>query len=322
MNLTASKSNSPDNVHYLRSAITQFENEAAICDKAASSIEPQNALLSSARSAAQSDRGEYLFATIRELYTRDLLPGSVVTHLTCQTFQDMIDRNERQRPCRRWGGTEFNFTFNMPEDSACWALFEAGVAASRSLMLDHSDCSLGIVEYEPDVDGYWLCDGERMPDGWDPTLLLIEISETLPAETLPPEEQPKVDFRFKRSSRITTGRGFSAEKWRIREARRCQVRAAVCRWVAQELKQFQILLGDEGVTTHWHSVCQAASLLRRDIPSLSEKKARARVSINAQRRKFFTNGKHRQKLRIEPFSFDSWRLAQRDKELDKEDSNL
>jgi len=65
-------------------------------------------------------------------------------------------------------------------------------------------------------------------------------------------------------------------------------------------------------------VTEAAQLLARDLPWLDEKKARARVSTAARRQEFRANGKARREHRIEPYSFDAWRLKQRDRDLDAE----
>jgi len=66
------------------------------------------------------------------------------------------------------------------------------------------------------------------------------------------------------------------------------------------------------------SVNRAAKLLAKDLPWLDLKKARSRVSIAAGRGEFDTNGETRKQRRIEPRSFDSWRLKQRDRDLDAE----
>ena len=69
----------------------------------------------------------------------------------------------------------------------------------------------------------------------------------------------------------------------------------------------------------WLRVTDGAALLRKDLPGLDLKKAKARVSWAAQVGKFQTNGKSRNERRIEPVNFNSWRLEQRDRDLDKED---
>jgi hypothetical protein len=71
----------------------------------------------------------------------------------------------------------------------------------------------------------------------------------------------------------------------------------------------------------WLSVTEAAELLMKDLPSLSLENARARVSAAAGRRSFGTNGMTRDKRRIDRDSFSTWRLAQRDKDLDAEDED-
>jgi len=61
--------------------------------------------------------------------------------------------------------------------------------------------------------------------------------------------------------------------------------------------------------------------LLKDMPHLDLKQANARVSIAASREKFKTNGQAREHRRIEPNSFQAWRLAQRDRDLDREDDD-
>lgn len=73
----------------------------------------------------------------------------------------------------------------------------------------------------------------------------------------------------------------------------------------------------------WLTVTDAAKLLMQDLPWLTLEKARARVSrAGGKDSKFTTNGIKGGKHRIEPNSFDSWRLKQRDLDLAKDDSNL
>ena len=73
----------------------------------------------------------------------------------------------------------------------------------------------------------------------------------------------------------------------------------------------------------WLTVTDAAKLLMQDLPWLTLERARARVSrAGGKDSKFTTNGIKGGKHRIEPNSFDSWRLKQRDLDLAKDDSNL
>lgn len=73
--------------------------------------------------------------------------------------------------------------------------------------------------------------------------------------------------------------------------------------------------------TQWITVTQAAELLRLDFPYLSAAKAKARVSAAAGRGSFKTNGRERHERRINAESFDSWRLTQRQRDLDAEDDD-
>lgn len=73
----------------------------------------------------------------------------------------------------------------------------------------------------------------------------------------------------------------------------------------------------------WLTVTDAAKLLMKDLPWLTLEKAKSRVSrAGGKDSKFTTNGIKGGKRRIEPKSFDSWRLKQRDMGLEKEDANL
>ena len=69
----------------------------------------------------------------------------------------------------------------------------------------------------------------------------------------------------------------------------------------------------------WLTVTGCARLLMRDLPHLTLKRAQARVSKAANTGHFATNGRCGQDRRIERSSFDAWRLAQRDRDLDEED---
>lgn len=68
----------------------------------------------------------------------------------------------------------------------------------------------------------------------------------------------------------------------------------------------------------WITVTEAAVLLAKDFNTVPDE-VKGKVSINATRKKFRTNGKKGTDRRIELHSFNSWRLAQRDKDLNAED---
>jgi hypothetical protein len=70
----------------------------------------------------------------------------------------------------------------------------------------------------------------------------------------------------------------------------------------------------------WLTVTQAAELLRRDLPALTLQKARSRVSAAVSRIDFKSIGSRRDR-RIEPHTFSTWRLKQRDRDLDAEDAD-
>ena len=67
----------------------------------------------------------------------------------------------------------------------------------------------------------------------------------------------------------------------------------------------------------WLTVTEAAKLLFGDIDGLTLGGARARVSKAATAGKFGTNGETGPSRRIESHTFDSWRLKQRERDLDR-----
>jgi len=77
-------------------------------------------------------------------------------------------------------------------------------------------------------------------------------------------------------------------------------------------------VADDGDAEGWITVTQAAKLLARDVPGLDMAKARSRISTAAGREEFKFDG-DRKGRRIEPISFDAWRLKQRDRDLDELD---
>ena len=72
----------------------------------------------------------------------------------------------------------------------------------------------------------------------------------------------------------------------------------------------------------WLTVTDAAKLLMKSLPWLELKLANARVSRAAGDGKFTTNGQQRSKRRIEPHTFNTWLLEQREKDLAEADANL
>lgn len=67
------------------------------------------------------------------------------------------------------------------------------------------------------------------------------------------------------------------------------------------------------------TVTHAAELLMKDVPSLDLHNAKARVSKAASTGRLKTNGEKGTARRIDPVSFDAWRLKQRDRDLDAQD---
>jgi hypothetical protein len=85
-------------------------------------------------------------------------------------------------------------------------------------------------------------------------------------------------------------------------------------------REFQADLGEvvgEVKGEQWITVTEAAKLLAKD-PRISAAKTKGLVSINANRRKFRTNGKKGRDRRIDLDSFNTWRITQRDRDLDAE----
>lgn len=68
----------------------------------------------------------------------------------------------------------------------------------------------------------------------------------------------------------------------------------------------------------WLTVTQAGELLKKDLPWLTPQKSNARVSKAAGEERFRTNGKKGAGRRIDRDSFSTWRLQQRDKDLEAE----
>lgn len=69
----------------------------------------------------------------------------------------------------------------------------------------------------------------------------------------------------------------------------------------------------------WPTVTEAAEFVMRDSPWLKLERAKVRVSKAASAKEFVTNGQMGLTRHIERISFDTWRLAQRDRDLDAED---
>lgn len=67
---------------------------------------------------------------------------------------------------------------------------------------------------------------------------------------------------------------------------------------------------------HWLKVSECAELLLNDVDGLNVENARARVSFAASKNKFRTNGKKGNARRVDRDSFSTWRLKQRERDLD------
>lgn len=71
---------------------------------------------------------------------------------------------------------------------------------------------------------------------------------------------------------------------------------------------------------NWLTVTEGAQLLLQDVSGLDLEKAKARVSKAATAGKFRTNGQSGAARRIDCDSFSTWRLEQRERDLDAEDA--
>jgi DNA-binding response OmpR family regulator len=80
----------------------------------------------------------------------------------------------------------------------------------------------------------------------------------------------------------------------------------------------RMVLGSVDGQTTWLTVTECARMLCKDLPGLRLDRAKARVSRAASAGKFETNGKKSVARRIESVSFNAWRLALRDRDLDSE----
>ncbi|MFI4862523.1 MAG: hypothetical protein ACIAXF_17800 [Phycisphaerales bacterium JB063] len=74
----------------------------------------------------------------------------------------------------------------------------------------------------------------------------------------------------------------------------------------------------DATSPKWLTVSEAATLLTEDVDGLSFKNAKARVSSGATRNHFKSNGKTGTARRIDRDSFSTWRIVQREKNLDDE----
>jgi len=74
-----------------------------------------------------------------------------------------------------------------------------------------------------------------------------------------------------------------------------------------------------GTTSPWLTVTQAANLLLGVVSGIDLHKAKARVSKAVEMEKFKTNGAKGGRRRIDVHSFNTWRLEQRDLDLDAAD---
>jgi len=70
---------------------------------------------------------------------------------------------------------------------------------------------------------------------------------------------------------------------------------------------------------NWMTVSECAKLFLNDVDGLNLEKAKARISWAASQHKFRTNGKKGNARRIDRDSFSTWRLKQRERDLDAED---
>lgn len=87
--------------------------------------------------------------------------------------------------------------------------------------------------------------------------------------------------------------------------------------LAQRLKAIS-----SAIETSWLTVTQCAQMLLQDISGIDLSQAKARVSKAASNGRFKTNGKTGANRRIDKHSFSTWRLEQREKDLDAEETKI
>jgi hypothetical protein len=84
---------------------------------------------------------------------------------------------------------------------------------------------------------------------------------------------------------------------------------------------FDVSIGNSPAREGWLTVTQAARQHLEDIPGMTLAQATAKISRACDTHKILSGG-HGRDRRIEPTSFDAWRLAQRDRELDRADNEF
>lgn len=84
---------------------------------------------------------------------------------------------------------------------------------------------------------------------------------------------------------------------------------------------FDVCIGEHPDRQGWLTVTQAARQHLEDIPGMTLAQATAKISRACDTHKILASGNGRDR-RIEPTSFDAWRLAQRERELDRADNEI
>ncbi len=84
---------------------------------------------------------------------------------------------------------------------------------------------------------------------------------------------------------------------------------------------FDVCIGDNPDRQGWLTVTQAARQHLEDVPGMTLAQATAKISRACDTQKILASGNGRDR-RIEPTSFDAWRLAQRERELDRADNEI
>ncbi len=124
----------------------------------------------------------------------------------------------------------------------------------------------------------------------------------------------RLKFAHPKGYLVRIENGYSEQEKVEHTRMRAHVLAAACRAMVLILKG---QVSDDQST--WLPVTRAAELLMKDVLSLSLAAAKTRVSRAANKQNFRSNGRKGTARRIEPTSFDAWRLKQRNKSLDDED---
>lgn len=149
----------------------------------------------------------------------------------------------------------------------------------------------------------YILNGRRMPIAYKPNVLRLERGFSL-----------KLDA-------VSESYFYTDADWLNTLRTQCEVCEDACRALSDLIEPIpdSSLSTISTETLSWLTVTAAAHLLMIDIPGLSLKNARARVSKAANDGTVRSNGKKRSDRRIDPTSLAAWRLQKRDRHMDDAD---